>query len=382
MRILEISLEAPSDYSGGGIVVKQSILSLCQLGIVDYIGPEFDSTLFEGLSKINVKKYLSHDNNLISRAFNFFQGITNGYYRAWKEVDNEIDWEIYDFVHIEFTKYLFILEAALKNRVTVLTRVHNVETDYYSNLYASRKNIKNYILYKVYKNSEKKYINQSQKIICLTENDKKRIMELFSISSNRIGVNPVCLSDKGSTIRNNTKILLLTGSLWYGPNADGIKWFLNEVWAKLYQKYDDWNVVIAGSNPSDELREICKELSIQLVENPQSMHPYFMDASIYVAPIFSGAGMKVKIAEALMYGMPIIATKHAFIGYQIEERNSFIKCEIAEDFKKAIEYFANLSSEKYRECCRISRKLYEEKYSIDSSVAFYRNIIGNGRTEQ
>lgn len=379
MRILEISLEAPSDYSGGGIVIKQSILSLCQLGMVDYIGPEFDSTPFEAL---NIKKFLLHDDNIFSRAFNLLRGITNGYYKAWKETEDELDWDKYDLVHIEFTKFFFILEAALKKHATVLTRVHNVEADYYRNLFVRRKNIKNYIQYRIYKYAEKKYIEQSKKIICLTEHDKKRIMEIYSISSDKIVVNPVCISDRGSTDRNNTKTLLLTGSLWYGPNADGIKWFLDDVWAKLYQQYNDWKVVVAGSNPSDELKEICEELSVQLVENPPNMHAYFIDASIYVAPVFAGAGMKVKIAEALMYGLPIIATKHALIGYQTENRNCFIQCKTAEEFKRAIEELANLSLEEYRECCHISRKLYEERYSIDSSVDFYRNLLENGRSWQ
>lgn len=39
-----------------------------------------------------------------------------------------------------------------------------------------------------------------------------------------------------------------------------------------------------------------------------------------VMPIFSGSGMKVKTAEALMYGKFLIGTKEAFEGYEIDEK--------------------------------------------------------------
>ena len=46
MEILEISLEAPSNFSGGGIGIKQSILSLCKIGNVSYIGPGIEKKTF------------------------------------------------------------------------------------------------------------------------------------------------------------------------------------------------------------------------------------------------------------------------------------------------------------------------------------------------
>ena len=96
---------------------------------------------------------------------------------------------------------------------------------------------------------------------------------------------------------------------------------------------------------------------------------------MYVAPVFSGAGMKVKIAEALMYGIPIIASPHALIGYDLSNINSVIKCRNSIEYSKAIIRITRMCNEEYEELCYSSRKLYEKKYSIDSSIRFYQNLI-------
>lgn len=55
------------------------------------------------------------------------------------------------------------------------------------------------------------------------------------------------------------------------------------------------------------------------------MDPYFNNAELYIAPIFDGAGMKVKVAEALSYALPVVGTSHAFEGYAIQNgSNSYI----------------------------------------------------------
>lgn len=53
---------------------------------------------------------------------------------------------------------------------------------------------------------------------------------------------------------------------------------------------------------------------------------------IYVCPIFSGAGIKNKILEAALVGLPIIATKEATIGTGFKDGVHYVRAESLEDF--------------------------------------------------
>jgi glycosyltransferase involved in cell wall biosynthesis len=40
------------------------------------------------------------------------------------------------------------------------------------------------------------------------------------------------------------------------------------------------------------------------------------EADLFISPVFSGAGMKPEVIEALFYGLPIIASETSLKGYE------------------------------------------------------------------
>jgi glycosyltransferase involved in cell wall biosynthesis len=42
--------------------------------------------------------------------------------------------------------------------------------------------------------------------------------------------------------------------------------------------------------------------------------PYYQMARVFVAPLRSGAGIKFKVAQAMLYGLPVVATRLAVEG--------------------------------------------------------------------
>jgi hypothetical protein len=81
-----------------------------------------------------------------------------------------------------------------------------------------------------------------------------------------------------------------------------------------------------------------------------------------VMPIRFGAGMKVKTAEAMMYGNCIFASNEALEGYAVENTNGIYRCNSAEDYISALsKFFSNgntINNEFYEEV----RGLFLEKY--------------------
>ena len=163
----------------------------------------------------------------------------------------------------------------------------------------------------------------------------------------------------------------MTGTLNYGPNVDGIIWFLDNVWTKNYNN-EKFTLTIAGAHPNEKLKGIiANNTNVTLIDTPDDMTEYFLNADCYIAPIFDGAGMKVKVAEALSYGLPVIGTTHAFIGYEEIEEGKYLANTTAE-FIQQIEKLLTT---------KINNKIildeFDEKLSMNRSIEFYNKLINN-----
>ena len=83
--------------------------------------------------------------------------------------------------------------------------------------------------------------------------------------------------------------------------------------------------------------------------------------------------MKVKIAEAMMYGLPIVASEHALIGYEVNEAT---KC-----FKEAGELICSMkellaiNDEGYIALQKMQRAHYFDNYSMKTSTQNYKNTF-------
>lgn len=363
MKVLHVSSEQPGHKSGGQLVVRESIEALTNIAEVDYLGPKIENLdIVKKIKKTFFIKESSKLKNLLGiLTLNF-----SSFYSSFRNIKNTIDIKSYDYVYVEFTKWLFIFKYAKKNNIKTIVRVHNIESDYSYNIYRLNKSLKKYLYYMYYSYIERRIVNMSDSIIVLTEKDKSGIVEKYNIEAEKITVMPVCLNEKELKIKDfcgDNINLLITGSLWYGPNHEGVIWFINNVWGQVR---DYCNLYIAGARPTEKLREITNNDSkIKLIESPEDMEPIFNLADIYISPIFSGAGMKVKNAEAMSYGLPIIGTEHSFIGYE-ETQDLHNVVNTAEEFTAAIQKFKFLNEEQMGKLREEILKSFIDNYSYES----------------
>ena len=96
---------------------------------------------------------------------------------------------------------------------------------------------------------------------------------------------------------------LFVGSYFFG-NVDGLKMFIHNV-----LPHTDMQLTVVGKG--------MKKLNIDnskvtIYDGVKSIASFYIDADFVIAPIVSGGGMKVKIAEAMMYGKKIVGTPEAF----------------------------------------------------------------------
>ena len=99
-------------------------------------------------------------------------------------------------------------------------------------------------------------------------------------------------------------------------NFDGLKWFFDNIYDKINQSI---SIDIIGNNlPNDFQNRITSLPNVTyfgFVENPYDI---ISNSLATIAPLFTGAGVKVKVVESLACGTPVIGTSIAFEGISTE----------------------------------------------------------------
>jgi glycosyltransferase involved in cell wall biosynthesis len=131
---------------------------------------------------------------------------------------------------------------------------------------------------------------------------------------------------------NKKPVLLFTGTFTYGPNPQAAHYFATEILPLIHQQIPDVVFMIAGSRAAETRNQLTAlGLDIACVSDPADMRPCFSKASLFVVPIQTGGGTRLKILEAMAMGVPVVSTSigaeglgaqhgtHLFIGDSPQE---------------------------------------------------------------
>lgn len=139
------------------------------------------------------------------------------------------------------------------------------------------------------------------------------------------------------------KRLVFMGKWKRADNFEGIKWFFDNVYDKVDKSY---KISIIGKWLPDNFVTRIKSLSnveyLGFVDNPYEI---IANSTATVSPIFSGAGVKVKVVESLACGTPVIGNEIAFEGISDEFSDFMIYANNPEEYAEIINKI-NLSIDK------------------------------------
>jgi hypothetical protein len=224
-------------------------------------------------------------------------------------------------------------DERFKNRKIIL-RLHNVEHEYYEQLYHQEKSVFKKIYYFNESRLLKKYeqsIAGKALILAMANQDALKYRKQFHTEN--ISYLPVFHSvDVAGCIEGNGCYCLYHGNLSVAENERAAIWLLQEVFDVL-----DVPFVIAGKNPSEKLQRLAHQHHHTcLVANPgeQEMKDMICKAQINIVPSFNHSGIKLKLLNAVFNGRHCITNFNAVGGTGLEPA-----CHIAqsgEDFRKLI----------------------------------------------
>jgi len=132
-----------------------------------------------------------------------------------------------------------------------------------------------------------------------------------------------------------TEVLLYTGSLTYGPNLEAVTWYERAILPLLKTQLACPVLHITGALP-DAIPDRIKQPAFRLTGRLDDLDPMFRASGVFVAPILSGTGTRIKILEALAYGIPIVTTSKGCEGIPLVPGRHALIADTPADFALAI----------------------------------------------
>jgi O-antigen biosynthesis protein len=104
--------------------------------------------------------------------------------------------------------------------------------------------------------------------------------------------------------------LLFLGSFRHLPNQEALTWFLREVFPKVRTAEPRARLVVIGSDPpAPHSLPAFEPGAIELIGFVEDVREPLKHYSLFVCPILSGSGVRVKLLEAFAAGIPVVSTR-------------------------------------------------------------------------
>jgi O-antigen biosynthesis protein len=102
--------------------------------------------------------------------------------------------------------------------------------------------------------------------------------------------------------------MLFLGSFRHPPNQEGLNWFTRNVLPSVLEHKPHARLVIVGSEPPPRHSLPHLPENIELRGFVEDVREPLSRYAVFVCPILSGSGMRVKLLEAFAAGIPVVST--------------------------------------------------------------------------
>jgi glycosyltransferase involved in cell wall biosynthesis len=233
--------------------------------------------------------------------------------------------------------YSSAILPVLKDQLPVIYRAHNLEYQIWQRLAENEsswlKRVYLKIQVKRLKKEEINLLNQVNATIAISPNDASIFQQLSP--------KPVHLYLPGVEIQINGKSklqpqsLFHLGSMEWDANQQGVEWFLRKVWPLVLSEHPDLTFHLAGKG----LKKSDSKYFQQGVMNHGEVNDareFMLNHGICIVPILAGSGIRMKLLDAMNFGIPCVATSIGAQGLKVESGNQLEIADNPKDFAAKI----------------------------------------------
>lgn len=282
--------------------------------------------------------------------------------------------EHYDVIFLESLYSAACLDVIqLNSNAKIVIRTHNAEFVLWERIAALTKNpLKKWYISKLsaqLKKEELSILNSVDAIATLSSEDSK-IFQKLGVKTT-IGLIPIALPDVAKKTDYSSTTFFHLGSMNWKPNREAVQSLLENIFPLIQNKIPDAYLKIAGSFMSDF---DCKsqDKNVEVLGFIEDAEDFFRSEGIFLSPIQSGSGVRVKILEAMNLGTSVITTKIGAEGIHTTDGIIIAKNQ-AEFVQSAIDLY--LDEEKRKELGTKAFQYIRENHSIKTVASKLNDFL-------
>jgi glycosyltransferase involved in cell wall biosynthesis len=264
-----------------------------------------------------------------------------------RTVEDALRAQVYDVVLLEslFTTAYIPAIRRLSDADLVL-RAHNVEHALWDEVAADMTSRPKRWLLNRFKSKleseEVKVLAALDGVVTITRDDaawfEVTLQNVHPTSKCRVEVVPFGMDVDGTphaAMNEAPTRALHLGAMDWAPNHQGVSWFVQDVWPLVRQALPEAQVALAGRNMGPEWTSD-ENAGVHVLGEVDDAAATYDTPSVVVVPLHAGSGMRIKIAEALAAGRPIVTTTKGMTGLPLEHEEHVMVADTPEHFAKAL----------------------------------------------
>lgn len=128
------------------------------------------------------------------------------------------------------------------------------------------------------------------------------------------------------------------GNWSYRANLEGAQWFATSVLPLIRLRFEDAEIIFAGRSSESLPKGLGALTGVRIAGEVPSVEGFYATTTIGVAPIFSGAGTRLKVTELFGLGHPAVVTSAALEGTLAKADVHCCVADTPEEFASACVY--------------------------------------------
>lgn len=279
--------------------------------------------------------------NLFSKkSYNVERFVNKEFEEALKSKLNEQEFDFVQFESIFTAPYLQTAKAM--SEASMICRVHNIEHLIWQQITENEKGLfkKKYlqILCDRLEKYELDILNQFDLLLNISQLEGKEITSLGIKTAQYhlpYGIERPRFQRKQLIPEVNSVYHL--GSMDWLPNQEGVSWFVKRVWDKVLKKQPQLKLYLAGRNMPKAFYKYSTN-TIDVVGEVEDMTTFSSEKNLMIIPLLSGAGLRIKVLEAMMLGKTIISTPRGIHGFNIKDNEQVLLAQSPDEFAEKIDW--------------------------------------------
>lgn len=177
----------------------------------------------------------------------------------------------------------------------------------------------------------------SDMVLTVSEEDRRTLQELDwridNIHCVPIGVDV----DHFRPVERNTasRNILSVGTMYWPPNVDSMLYFCREIFPLVKDRVPGSTLTIAGQRPAATVRALASDPAVMVTGYVEDLTDLARQCGVFVVPLRSGSGVRVKILSALGMGLPVVSTSVGAEGLEVTDGKHVLIADTPEEFAEA-----------------------------------------------